>query len=59
MCIAEVSSAKSARVALLRMRTRLLGMVGGSNHPMGAYSRRSELLSGTTKNGAVGMTLTW
>ena len=38
MCIAEVSSAKSARVALLKMRTRLLGMVGGSNQPMGAYS---------------------
>ena len=41
-----------------RMRTRLLGIVGGSSQPMGTYSRLSELTSGTTRKGAVGMTLT-
>ena len=49
ICIAEVSSAKSTSDASFRMRTKLLGMVGGSNHPIGAYSRRSELASGITR----------
>ena len=58
MCMAEVSSAKSVRVAFASKRSLLLGIVGGSNQPMGAYSRRSELTSGITRNGAVGRTLT-
>ena len=52
MCIAEVSSAKSARVALGSSRSLLLGTTGGSSQPMGTYSRRSELTSGRTRNGA-------
>ena len=59
MCMAEVSSANSASVAFSKMRTRLLGMVGGSSQPIGTYFRRSELTSGTTKNGRFGRTLTW
>ena len=34
-------------------------MVGGSSHPIGMYSLRSELVSGTTRYGAVGRTFTW
>ena len=39
---AEVSNAKSARVAFSNTRTRLLWITGGSSQPMGTYSRRSE-----------------
>ena len=58
MCIAEVSSAKSARVASGSSRSLLLGMAGGSSQPTGRYSRRSELTSGRTRNSAVGRTFT-
>ena len=59
MCMADVSNAKIGLVAPSRKRTRLLGTIGGSSQPIGTYSRRSELTSGTTKNGPVGMRLIW
>ncbi len=58
ICMAKVSSAKSVIVAFSRTRTRLLGTTGGSSHPIGTYSRRSELTSGITRKGEVGMTFT-
>ena len=64
MCIAEVRRANCQRLRHSQKYLYgilLLGITGGSIHAIGIYSRRSELTSGTTKNGAVGMTFksTW
>ena len=48
--MAEVSKEKSSSVAFGKHANSLLGIAGGSSHPIGTYSRRSELTSGITKN---------
>ena len=53
MCIAEANGANCDRVASLKMRTRLLEMVGGSNQPMGVYSPVGRLACrGSSMTGA-------
>ena len=58
ICMADVSRAKSARVASGRRRSFWPGILGGASQPIGMYSRFSELTFGTTRNGALGSTFT-
>jgi len=59
--MAEVRRAKSASEASSYSLNLLLGIAGGSNQPIAAYtaySRRSELTSGIMRNALLGRTLT-
>lgn len=59
MSMVDTISPNNDLLVFSMIRTALLGITGGSNHPIGTYSRRSELVSGTTRNGWVGIMSDW